>query len=359
MHVVIVGGGLIGMLTARECALAGLEVTLLERQQTGREASWAGGGILSPLYPWRYPTAVSALAQYSQARYQSLCDALNRESGIDPQWTRSGLLVLDEHQQVAQAWLEHYPTKMQVADANGLTRLEPALSVNDSSEGLYFPEIAQVRNPRLVQALRGSLVHHGVHLREGVQVSGLLQQQGKVGGVQTEQEMIEADRVIVASGAWTPQLLQGLDVAIEPVRGQMIMFRGPVGLISHILLKDGHYLIPRLDGRVLMGSTLERVGFDKETTQAAHAQLYRLALELVPALTHCTVEKHWAGLRPGSPDGVPYIMEHPQLTGLYINAGHYRNGVVLGPASARLCVDLLLEREPILDPKPYAHRLAA
>ena len=133
----------------------------------------------------------------------------------------------------------------------------------------------------------------------------------------------------------------------------MLLFRGPVGLVRRIVLSRDRYVIPRRDGRVLVGSTLEHVEFDKSTTPAARAELHREALRLIPALADCAVEHHWAGLRPGSPIGVPFVGEHPRIQGLYVNAGHYRNGVVLGPASARLLADQMLGRTPALDPAPY------
>jgi glycine oxidase len=133
----------------------------------------------------------------------------------------------------------------------------------------------------------------------------------------------------------------------------MILLRGQPGQVRRIVLDGGRYVIPRRDGRILVGSTLEHVGFDKTTTDSARSDLHAAALRLIPALADCELEHHWAGLRPGSPTGVPCIARHPDLTNLYINAGHYRNGVVLGPASARLLADILLERAPELDPEAY------
>lgn len=352
----VVGGGLIGMLTARELQAAGLSVRLLERQATGREASWAGGGILSPLYPWRYPDSLTELAAWGQAFYPRLARELAEETGIDPQWTDSGLLVLDGDEQVdARQWAQRHDMRLEVLDRAGIRRTEPALVEADGS-ALWLPEVAQIRNPRLMKALRRSLELRGVVIRENVEVQGIVLRNGQVVGVQTAVCLLEAPRVIVAGGAWTGDLLapQGVALPIRPVRGQMILFHARPGLLHRIVLAADRYLIPRRDGRILMGSTVEEVGFDKSTTEAAKQDLFRSAVQLVPELADFAIERHWAGLRPGVPDGVPFIGEHPQASGLYVNAGHYRNGVVLGPASARLLADLVLGRPTTMDPSPFA-----
>lgn len=357
MHdVVIVGGGLIGMLTARELQLSGLKVILLERGRTGQEASWAGGGILSPLYPWRFPDEVIALTAWSQSRYELLCQRLWQESGIDSEWTSSGLLMLDgEKEAQARPWAERWEVALEVLDKQDLRQCEQALSREAGSTGLWLPEVAQVRNPRLVRALRRSLEKLGVEIREGVKATGFLIRNQTVRGVLTRSGSVAANKTVVASGAWSGQILAevGVPLAVEPVRGQMILFRGPPGLLSKILAWQAHYLIPRRDGNILAGSTVEYVGFDKSTTEEALEELREAAYTLVPTLRSLPVEHQWAGLRPGSPHGIPYIGEHLSLKELYINAGHFRNGIVTGPASARLLADIVLGREPILDPAPY------
>jgi glycine oxidase len=352
---VIVGAGIIGMLTARELLLSGWKVTLLERGQPAGESSWAGGGILSPLYPWRYPDAVNVLARWSQEYYPDLCRLLEESSGVDPQWTPSGLIVTDiEDTDAVKRWATRFEANLELVSAARARELEPRLGP-EAPTAAWLPEVAQVRNPRFTEALRETLENSGAEIRTHCAALGWVRDDSRVTAVRTTEGDISADCFVVASGAWTGALLEptGLSLPIEPVRGQMIVFRGPPGLVSRIVLYRGHYVIPRRDGRILVGSTLEYVGFDKHTTAQGLSELKQAAVELIPDLASLPVEHHWAGLRPGSPDGIPVIGPHPDISNLYICAGHFRNGVVLGPASARLLSDQLLGIRPALDPAPY------
>ncbi|GMQ88276.1 MAG: glycine oxidase ThiO [Gammaproteobacteria bacterium] len=348
---VVVGAGLIGMLSAYELANAGMRVMVLERGQPARESSWAGGGILSPLYPWRYPDPVSELASWSQRVYPDLCRQLEESSGIDPQWTRSGLMIADiDDRQSVQQWATRFEARLEWCDGSDVRRIEPRLGLVPESVA-WLPEVAQVRNPRLVQALRTTLVNKGVEIRPDCPAQGWIIKADRIKAVQTPGGEVAADCFVVASGAWSAELLQstGLSLPIEPVRGQMILYRGPPGLVSCITLYKGRYVIPRRDGRVLVGSTLEYVGFNKHTTQQGLDDLRQAASELIPDLAALPIEKHWAGLRPGSPDGIPLVGPHPVIANLYINAGHFRNGVVMGPATARMLADHVIGRSAILE----------
>jgi glycine oxidase len=353
--ILVIGGGAIGMMTARELAHADADVTLVEMGHTGRESSWAGGGIISPLYPWRYAESVTALALWSQRRYPQLCAALQEETEIDPQLLRSGLLILDpEEKDQALAWGLEHQVQIESLTSEALRETEPELALRLPT-ALRMPEVAQVRNPRLAKALRRS-IEKQVRIREQEEVVELLSASGHIVGARTRKGRIDADLVVLCTGAWTARLLErlGRKPEIEPVRGQMILFFAKPGQVNQVVLFRERYLIPRKDGRILIGSTLEHEGFANTTTAEAKEELYRAAVEMFPLLKRTPIESHWAGLRPGSPSGIPYIGAYPGVEGLYLNAGHYRNGLGTGPASARIAADLLLRRDPIIDPAPYA-----
>lgn len=350
----IIGSGIIGMMTAYELANQGAAVRLVDRNPKAQESSWAGGGILSPLYPWRYDPAVNALASWSQHEYPALCQALQASTGIDPEWTQSGLIMLDQlNLGPITEWATAQHARLEYPDHSRLAKLEPALAATQSP-ALYMPKIAQVRNPRLLQALRRRLVQLGVEFDTDTTATALLVKNDQVQGVQFGREPVHARHVIIAMGSWSPQLLAPLGIAIDirPVRGQMLLYRAEPGFLRHIVMSDGKYLIPRRDGRILAGSTVEFAGYEKHITAAAREQLHQVACTLVPALADTPIEQHWAGLRPGAAKGIPYIGPLG-IEGLWINAGHFRNGVVTGLASARLLSNLLLNQPTIIDPAPY------
>lgn len=351
----VVGGGVIGMMTARKLSTAGARVTLLERGETGRESSWAGGGILSPLFPWRYLDSITALASWSQAHYPELCEQLAHDTGIDPEFTRNGMLmVADDEIDTALDWARRHDRPMEKIVRDRFRALEPA-AAHPPETGLWMPTVGQLRNPRLARALHADLLRRGVVVREQCLVTGFHLSGTQCRGVTTAQGTLEADRVVVCAGAWSGELLREIPAppAIRPVRGQMLLFKTPAGTISRIVLEEQRYIIPRRDGHVLFGASMEEVGFDKTPTKAMRDELLALVYERFPVMRQYPPIRHWAGLRPGAPAGVPYIASHPEIEGLYVNAGQFRNGVVLAPASARLMSDLILGRAPIADPGRY------
>jgi glycine oxidase len=352
----IIGGGISGLLTALQLHQAGLTVTLIEQGNLGQESSWAGGGIISPLYPWRYPASITTLARWSQAHYPQFVDDLFQRTAIDPEYIRNGLLILDlDEYSPARAWAAQEQYHLEKLAGMALRDCESEIDGYD--EALWMPEIGQIRNPRLLKALKQAIISAKLTYLEHCTVQTLRSKNNKMVGVDTNTHgFIAAERVIVTAGAWSAYLLSTVNTSlpVTPVRGQMILFLTQPGLISRIVLANDHYIIPRRDGHVLVGSTIEEVGFDKTTTQTALQDLKYAAFGLIPRLADYTVQKHWAGLRPSSPGGIPYISKHPNIKGLYINTGHFRNGIALGLAAARLMADIVLERPPILDPSKYA-----
>ncbi len=340
----IVGAGVVGLTSARVLLQSGYRVTLIERGKVGQEASWAGGGILSPLCPWDYREAVTRLALRGMAMFGEAAAELHAITGIDPEYQRSGMLLLPPFQaELAQQWCAQHQIGLRSV------KLDEYLPAQQGA-GLLLPDVAQVRNPRLLHALRKSVeMLDGIileqHEAQDFEISG-----ERIVALQTTQGKFSADAYIVAAGAWSKTLLgeHALDMDIRPIRGQILLFKFDAPPFQQILLRENLYFIPRRDGHVLVGSTLEDVGFDKSTTVEARDNLLRRVREIFPDWRDMPVQQ-WAGFRPGSPDNIPTIGRHPRLANLYANSGHFRYGVTMSFASADL---LLNEIENKLQPIP-------
>ena len=354
---IVVGGGVIGLLTARQLFLAGVDVLLLEKGPLGGESSWAGGGIISPLYPWRYKNSVNVLAERSKKIYPELTKTLFDETGSDCELINSGLFTVTDKDEEIINWAKTWSI-----DAHFINDYETIHEIENSvgaavDKGIWMPDIMQIRNPKFIKALKASFEHNAIPYHEHCEVEEIITKNNKVSGVRTRQQTMLADKVIIASGAWTAQFnVTESSVDVVPVKGQMIMYKGEPDRVKRIVLSEGHYVIPRKDGRILAGSTLEKIGFDKSISTSALAELHQAAIKLVPLLDKLTVERQWAGLRPGTEQGIPYICQHDDIDGLYIHAGHFRNGIVLGAASAELMADIILARQPWCDTSPYTMR---
>ena len=341
----IVGAGVAGLAAAQRLLLQGAKVTVVDRGAVGQESSWAGGGILSPLCPWDYPDEVTRLCQNAALEFSAWTASLYAETGIDPELEASGMLVLPPFDAMAaQRWCESHNMVLQ--------RVYQAYT---SDEALLLPEVAQVRNPRLIQALRKQVEMLGGRIVEQCEVQGILTDGVRVRAFLTACGEIGAGRFIVCAGAWSKQVLgqYALQLDIKPVRGQMLLFKFDAPPMRHILLQNGMYLIPRRDGHLLVGSTLEDVGFDKSTTPDARESLWQRAQLLLPALRGMPLIRHWSGLRPASPRNTPTIGRHPQLENLYINSGHFRYGVTMAPASVTILLNELNGTEQPFDVSPY------
>ncbi|WPE18612.1 NAD(P)/FAD-dependent oxidoreductase [Candidatus Thioglobus autotrophicus] len=320
----IIGGGVIGMMSARALVLSGAKVTLLDQGVCGQESSWAGGGIISPLYPWKYDDLTNELSLASQAVYEQLCAQILEDTGLDPEYLKSGLLMMDEYDSnVASAWLMRYGLDYQTHEKGGL-----------------FTNIAQVRNPRLIKALKADILSKGVKIVENTQVESLLLSHDKVRGVNTSQQAYLSDHVVVCSGAWSSQWLD-LKEEIFPMKGQMIVLKSKPGVVEHIMLDQGRYIIPRQDGRILVGSTMQNVGFDRTTDPQTQQSLQTFAVQRFPDLKRAAIEHHWSGFRPASKSGKVMLGRHAEFDNVYLNTGHFRNGLNMAPESAKRITQLI------------------
>jgi glycine oxidase len=345
--VLIVGAGVIGLSSALALAQSGARVTVLERGLCGAESSWAGGGILSPLCPWDYADAVTRLAGRGAELFPALAQTLLQATGIDPEYEKSGMLVLPpfDARQAAQ-WCAARGVRVEQGAA-----VLPQLG----QDSLLLPDVAQVRNPKLMRALRRYVESLGVCIVEQCEVRDIVTAGAGIRAVITPRGEFAADHCVIAAGAWSKQVLgaHALQLDIKPMRGQMLLFKFKEPPLRHIVLQHDLYLIPRRDGHLLVGSTLEDVGFDKSTTQPALDALKLRAETLLPELGDMPPVMCWAGLRPGSPHNIPTIARHPQLQNCYLNSGHFRYGVTMAAASAEILKNEMTGAPQALDIAPY------
>ena len=339
---IVIGAGALGLASAEALLQQGAAVTVLERGSAGRESSWAGGGILSPLCPWDYSDEVGSLALRGMSKFGEVAEMLYRTTGIDPEYLRSGMLVLPPFD--AKAALQWCAAHDMRAEEHG--------------DGLLLPDVAQVRNPRLMQALRARVEQLGGRIVEQCAVKHVVEEAGRVKHLATTQGDFSADAYVVTAGAWSTVLLgeHALKTDIKPIRGQMLLFKFDAPPLPHIVLQKDIYLIPRRDGHLLVGSTREDVGFDKSTTGEAREMLLQRGIALLPALRGMPIIQHWAGLRPGSPGNIPTIGRHPHLQNLYINSGHFRYGVTMSPASVEVLLNIMDGKPQPFDVSPYLWR---
>lgn len=358
--VIVIGGGVIGLTSARELAGLGLKVTVLDHQQPGREASWAGAGILPPACPGDPEHPLAKLTRATHPLWPSLSEQLREETGIDNGFRPCGGINFApdrEPQTLAteiRLW-EQSGTVVEPLETDAVRSLEPSLSPQ-SGPGYRLPQTCQVRNPRHLRALLVDCIQRGVDVRSDQRVVEITRSGGRVSGVKTQSDRFAADIVLLTAGAWTPGLLEplGRTRSIEPIRGQMVLLWTPAPLLSHVVECGPRYLVPRPDARLLVGSTEERAGFEKRNTPAGIGGLMDFAVRLVPALAEARFEQAWSGLRPHPAGELPLLGRLPEVENLYVAAGHFRAGLHLSPITARVMGQLITGQPTDLDLAPFA-----
>ena len=366
VDVVVIGGGIAGLATAFYLLDAGRKVLLIEQKKIGQEASWAGGGILSPLKPWRHSDWHNALTSHSLECLKIMSAKMNAV-GFSYEHNQSGLLYVND---TVDTQLHDWVSSREDASILGSqeaqllcesSNLSPEW-VSNISSAVWMPGVGNIRNPRFLEALKQYLLQHpDFSLHEDTKASlvfgrsGQVANENQVFGVEllmpsSQAIFMPARTVVVTAGAWSTQLLPSrAQLEIKPIRGQMLLFK-PQSSIKTIIMDGERYIIPRADGSVLVGSTVENVGFDKNTTTTAKRALHQFAAKLIPELETLEPVQHWCGLRPVVEgfEGVPLLGQIPGLAGLWINSGHYRNGIVHAAGSAQMLVDGITGREPVL-----------
>jgi glycine oxidase len=345
--VLILGGGVIGLTSAYFLARESLKVEVVDKGDFGREASWAGAGIIPPGNPERTRNPVDLLRAYSATQFPRLSAELREATGIDNGYLRSGGIewLREDEDALVQSWRGE-GIRFELCESAHLRKLESALAPN-ASPAYFSPEVAQVRNPRHLRALL-SWCENRVALRPRCEVQAFVENDKRILAADTAAGRMTAGNFLVAAGAWTDSLLAsiGCRLDIHPVRGQIALLNSGRPLLTRILLDGKQYLVPRADGRVLVGSTEEDVGFEKRTTASAIAELLTFAQSLVPALANAEVEQCWAGLRPGSRDGLPFLGRVPGYDNLFVAAGHFRSGIQLSPVTGLVMKELIMGQTP-------------
>ncbi len=354
-EVLIIGGGVIGLSIGREVRKRGVKrINIIEAGECGGEASWAAAGMLGPQAEADEAGAFFEFCIESRGLYPSLANELLDETGTDVELDRAGTLYLafsDDDVRILRQrfqWQNEAGLAVEHLDASEVRRAEPFVSP-DVREALYFPNDWQVDNRKLCTALRQYCEINGIEITERTRVDRLITDQGRITGVRAGGVSYMADQVIIAAGAWTTQILFGekrIPLKVVPVRGQMLAFHTAKRLFERVIYSSGGYIVPRRDGRILAGSTTEEAGFDRETTDSAAAALFEMACVIAPSLGNLEIADHWAGLRPRSPDGFPVIGRIEGIDGLYLATGHYRNGILLAPATAQIVAADIVEGKP-------------
>jgi len=341
--VIIVGGGVIGCSIAYYLAREGVKVTVLDKGEIGGEASRAAAGMLAPLAEVEEDGPFQALALAGLRLFPHLSEALEQECGVDIEYLRSGILrvALTEEQAEHLKGFAHRRSspglELHWLEPDELRALEPGLSP-EIRGALYSPEEHQVNADQLVQALARAAAARGAVLRQDTRVMRLLGRGMRVTGVRIPDGTLSAGHVVLAAGAWTAKVAQGIgvDLPVFPVRGQMIALLASRSALRHIVWGEEGYLVPKANGLIFAGATVERVGFRNNVTVRGLRGLKRMAESLLPRLADLDAVDAWAGFRPGSADGLPILGPVPGWEGLSVACGHFRNGILLAPITGQL-----------------------
>ncbi len=363
--ILILGGGVIGLSLAYELSASGLRVRVIDRELAGGRTSWAAAGILPPCNFRTKAPPPDWLAGFSNQLHAEWSARLREETGIDNGYRRCGGIhladsdaMMSELLQTCERWRREGLT-VKWLHAVDLDRAEPALA------GAYdrlpltgvalVAEEAQIRSPRHLQALLAACHKRGVEISSGVEAYDFDVTSGRVTAVRTNMGSIAADKVVLACGAWSQSIAArlGFSLPIRPIRGQIVLLNCGRPILSRLVNAGRQYLVSRDDGRVLVGSTQEDVGFDPRNTAAAIADLLQFAIRLVPQLQAADIERCWTGFRPRGVDDLPFLGPAPGLSNVYLATGHFRAGLWQSTGTAVVMSRLIRGESPGVDLAPF------
>lgn len=358
--VLVVGGGVIGLSVAYHAARRGAKVTLLEAERLGAGASGAAAGMLNAQAETNEPGAFLDLQLHSRALHRSLGDQLYEETGLDPEYIWSGTLrvarsdAFEEGLSRTYRWQRTQGLSAKWLDGEKARELEPAISP-DARAALYLPDDGQVNSPRLVRALAQAATRRKSEIREAAPVTGLAVDHGRITGAITAQGEIQAGCVVLAGGVASARLCEdfGLRLPLHPVKGETLSIESIPSPVSANVWDEGCYLVPKRDGRLVVGATEEPGVWEKRPTLGGVARLSGCAASLVPDLSGSPVTDLWGGLRPGTPSGWPVLGPVGEAEGLLLATGHYRNGILLSAVTGEAISALALGEKPPLDLAPF------
>ncbi|MDQ3088385.1 MAG: glycine oxidase ThiO [Acidobacteriota bacterium] len=349
-EVLIIGGGVIGLSTARQLHKKGVaKITILERGKLGQEASHAAAGMLAPNAETEKRDDFFNLCNDSNKLYRTFAAELFDETGVDIELDQNGTLFLAFTEMDAAEIQRRFELQrknggqVEHLTASDIRKIEPFISP-DVHEGLFFPNDWQVENRKLLEALQKYAFLNKIEICENIEIKNLLTESGKITGAETATKKFLAEKVVLATGAWT-SLIKAKDFQlpqVKPIRGQMLSFQTSKRLFQQVIYSPRGYIVPRMDGRILVGATVEDVGFDKSVTPDGIDFLLETAFEIAPSLVNLEWSEKWAGLRPRSADGLPILGAFPAIENLFIATAHYRNGILLAPLTAKILADKIV-----------------
>ncbi|MFC4403186.1 glycine oxidase ThiO [Gracilibacillus xinjiangensis] len=342
---IVVGGGVIGCSIAYQLSKRGYRVLVIENDVIGSGASSAAAGMLGAQLEFSSDSALFHFARQSRAFFPELSRELEEASGINIGLIQKGTMKLafTEKQLIELKEIARFQGK---AGESALLLTQKAALLKERRltgnflAALFFPDDGQVSAPQLTLAFAKAARNHGAVLLEHTQVSELIEQENGLKGVRTTNGLYYSDQIVMATGKDTTKWLP-YDLAITPVKGECISVRPDQPLIESTIFSDGCYLVPKNDGSIIIGATSLHGITDKTVRVKGVQQLLTKARKIIPAIEHAQLEHFWAGIRPQTSDGFPYIGEVPGRDGVYVAAGHYRNGILLSPITGMMVADLI------------------
>ncbi len=355
---VIIGGGIIGCTIACELRKEKQKVAVIEKGLPGAEASTAAAGMLAPHAGPRLKTPFFNLLREGLASYPQFVQEVEVETGLETEFRNSGLFYLafdeDDEKKLEEklAWQRSSNVEAEWVSGSEIRKKEPLVGAN-AKRGLYFPEDCQIDNVKLMKAIHVWAKKIGVEFLLGNPVTKILIEGERVQGISIGKDRVESPIVINAAGCWADfDRNLPFEIPVKPARGQIVVLQHRTALFSHMLYTRRIYMVTRTDGRIIVGSTVESVGYDKNVTVKGLHKLVRGVIDINPDLGFLAFRESWAGLRPRSKDNLPILGKSP-IEGLFLATGHFRNGILLGPLTAQILSRLVLGKKVEHDITPF------